>query len=126
MLFPWNRYPLPQMTQQKKHLKRKVRFFSRITLKCDGIEVLQRSILKFNFQKIMKLRASKEIKIINDIVHINNFRMNLIVQAIIKNWFLCGIVLFILLAWADPTVGMKGGPLHPEITIKYIGKYTFL
>merc|ERR1711990_472071 len=68
----------------------------------------------------MKLRASKEIKIINDIFHINNFRMNLIVQAIIKNWFLCGIVLFILLAWADPTVGMKGGPLHPEITIKHI------
>ena len=47
--------------------------------------------------------------------------MNSILQAAIKNWFLCGIVLFILLAWADPTVGMKGGPLHPEITIKYIG-----
>jgi len=125
MLFPWNRYPLPQMTQQKKHLKLKVRFFSRITIKCDGIEVLQRSILKFNFQKIMKLRASKEIKIINDLPYKNIFRMNLIVQAIIKNWFLCGIVLFILLAWADPTVGMKGGPLHPEITIKYIGKYYF-
>ena len=46
----------------------------------------------------------------------------MIVQAIIKNWFLCGIVLFILLAWADPTIGMKGGPLHPEITIKYFGK----
>ena len=75
----------------------------------------------------MKLRARKGIKIINKnkINHLfnsNNFRMNLIVQAIIKNWFLCGIVLFILLAWADPTVGMKGGPLHPEITIKYIGK----
>ena len=71
----------------------------------------------------MKLRASKEkIKIINYFFNLNNFRMNLIVQAIIKNWFLCGIVLFILLAWADPTVGMKGGPLHPEITIKYIGK----
>ena len=52
--------------------------------------------------------------------------MNSIVQAVIKNWFLCGIVLFILLAWADPTVGMKGGPLHPEITIKYIGSYLFL
>ena len=71
----------------------------------------------------MKLRASKEkIKIVNYFFNLNNFRMNLIVQAIIKNWFLCGIVLFILLAWADPTVGMKGGPLHPEITIKYIGK----
>ena len=73
----------------------------------------------------MKLRASNEIKIINEFFNLAFFRMNLIVQAIIKNWFLCGIVLFILLAWADPTVGMKGGPLHPEITIKYIGKYYF-
>lgn len=70
----------------------------------------------------MKLRASNEIKIINEFFNLAFFRMNLIVQAIIKNWFLCGIVLFILLAWADPTVGMKGGPLHPEITIKYVGK----
>jgi len=46
--------------------------------------------------------------------------MNSIIQAAVKNWFLCGIVLFILLAWADPTIGMKGGLLHPEITIKYI------
>lgn len=45
--------------------------------------------------------------------------MNWIAQTLIKNWFLCGIVLVILLAWADPEIGIKGGPLHPEITIKY-------
>lgn len=28
-------------------------------------------------------------------------------------------MLVILLAWADPEIGMKGGPLHPEFTIKY-------
>ena len=49
--------------------------------------------------------------------------MNWIVHSLIKNWFLCGIVLGILLAWADPEIGMKGGPLHPEITIKYFGLF---
>ena len=83
--------------------------------------------------------------------------MNPLVAVLLKNWFLCGIVLFILLAWADPEIGKKecskltnycniylsffgdiritnklviftntlnselskGGPLHPEITVKY-------
>ena len=49
--------------------------------------------------------------------------MNWIVHSLVKNWFLCGIVLGILLAWADPEIGMKGGPLHPEITIKYFGLF---
>ena len=37
-----------------------------------------------------------------------------------KNWFLIGIVLSIALARLDPSVGVKGGILKPEITIKYI------
>lgn len=45
--------------------------------------------------------------------------MNPLVAVLFKNWFLCGIVLFILLAWADPEIGKKGGPLHPEFTVKY-------
>ena len=50
--------------------------------------------------------------------------MNWIVHSLVKNWFLCGIVLGILLAWAVPEIGMKGGPLHPEITIKYFGEFS--
>lgn len=37
-----------------------------------------------------------------------------------KNWFMIGIVLFILFAKVAPWIGKKGGPLHPEFTIKYI------
>ena len=37
-----------------------------------------------------------------------------------KNWFMIGIVVFIFLAKIAPWIGMKGGPLHPEFTIKYI------
>jgi len=33
--------------------------------------------------------------------------MNPLVAVLFKNWFLCGIVLFILLAWADPEIGKK-------------------
>jgi len=33
--------------------------------------------------------------------------MNPLVAVLLKNWFLCGIVLFILLAWADPEIGKK-------------------
>ncbi|XP_057308743.1 sodium/bile acid cotransporter 7-like [Hydractinia symbiolongicarpus] len=37
-----------------------------------------------------------------------------------KNWFLYGIVLFIAFAKIAPWIGKKGGPLYPQITIKYI------
>nr|XP_039264669.1 sodium/bile acid cotransporter 7-like [Styela clava] len=37
-----------------------------------------------------------------------------------RNWFLIGIVVVISLAKAYPKLGVKGGPLHPEITVKYI------
>ncbi|XP_070553235.1 sodium/bile acid cotransporter 7-like [Ptychodera flava] len=37
-----------------------------------------------------------------------------------KNWFLMGIVGVIVFARLDPDIGMKGGPLKPEITVKYL------
>uniref|UniRef100_A0A3Q3FYZ0 Sodium/bile acid cotransporter n=1 Tax=Labrus bergylta TaxID=56723 RepID=A0A3Q3FYZ0_9LABR len=37
-----------------------------------------------------------------------------------KEWFIIGIVLVILSAKVHPSVGVKGGPLKPEITVAYI------
>ncbi|XP_054248300.1 sodium/bile acid cotransporter 7 isoform X2 [Indicator indicator] len=37
-----------------------------------------------------------------------------------KEWFILGIVMVIAVARLEPTVGVKGGPLKPEITITYI------
>ncbi|KAK6494130.1 sodium/bile acid cotransporter 7-A isoform X1 [Huso huso] len=37
-----------------------------------------------------------------------------------KEWFIIGIVLVITLARLEPSVGVKGGPLKPEISITYI------
>ncbi|KAM9662093.1 sodium/bile acid cotransporter 7 isoform 2-T2 [Morphnus guianensis] len=37
-----------------------------------------------------------------------------------KEWFILGIVLVIAAARLEPAVGVKGGPLKPEITITYI------
>ena len=37
-----------------------------------------------------------------------------------KNWFLLGIVLAITLAKLHPPLGVKGGILKPEITVKYL------
>ncbi|XP_038033968.1 sodium/bile acid cotransporter 7 isoform X4 [Anas acuta] len=37
-----------------------------------------------------------------------------------KDWFIAGIVLVIAAARLEPAVGVKGGPLKPEITITYI------
>eukprot|EP00051_Salpingoeca_urceolata_P029988 m.491655 g.491655 ORF g.491655 m.491655 type:complete len:344 (+) comp30457_c0_seq1:45-1076(+) len=42
-----------------------------------------------------------------------------IAAALRKHWFLVGIVLSISLARLYPALGIKGGPLVPEITIKY-------
>eukprot|EP00111_Clytia_hemisphaerica_P009372 TCONS_00027503-protein len=46
--------------------------------------------------------------------------MATLVEKLRKNWFMVGIVVFILLAKMAPWIGMKGGPLHPEFTIKYM------
>ncbi|XP_078100348.1 sodium/bile acid cotransporter 7 isoform X3 [Sander vitreus] len=37
-----------------------------------------------------------------------------------KEWFIVGIVLVILSAKLQPSVGVRGGPLKPEITIAYV------
>ncbi|KAM6301474.1 sodium/bile acid cotransporter 7 isoform 2-T2 [Aegotheles albertisi] len=37
-----------------------------------------------------------------------------------KEWFILGIALVIAVARLEPAVGVKGGPLKPEITITYI------
>ncbi|XP_023589345.1 sodium/bile acid cotransporter 7 isoform X5 [Trichechus manatus latirostris] len=37
-----------------------------------------------------------------------------------KEWFMFGIVLAIAGAKLEPSVGMNGGPLKPEITVTYI------
>ncbi|XP_059820990.1 sodium/bile acid cotransporter 7 isoform X4 [Hypanus sabinus] len=41
-----------------------------------------------------------------------------------RQWFLLGIVLVITFAKLQPSVGMHGGPLKPEITITYIAVST--
>ncbi|XP_071489642.1 sodium/bile acid cotransporter 7-B-like [Diadema antillarum] len=41
-------------------------------------------------------------------------------ERIKENWFLIGIIVVILAARAEPSIGAKGGPLTPEITIKYL------
>lgn len=40
------------------------------------------------------------------------------------NWFLYGICFVIFMAKMYPQIGMKGGPLKPEITVKYIAVST--
>ncbi|XP_062349858.1 sodium/bile acid cotransporter 7 isoform X2 [Cinclus cinclus] len=43
-----------------------------------------------------------------------------LVERLRKEWFILGIVLVIAVARLEPGVGVKGGPLKPEITITYI------
>ena len=43
-----------------------------------------------------------------------------VAESLRKNWFLFGIVIAILSAKTAPWIGKKGGPLYPEITVKYI------
>ncbi|XP_064404202.1 sodium/bile acid cotransporter 7-B-like isoform X3 [Halichondria panicea] len=38
---------------------------------------------------------------------------------VLKRWFILGIVTAIVLAKLHPLIGVKGGPLHPEYTVKY-------
>ncbi|TMS02223.1 Sodium/bile acid cotransporter 7 [Larimichthys crocea] len=37
-----------------------------------------------------------------------------------KEWFIIGIVVVILSAKLQPSVGVKGGPLKPEVTVAYV------
>ncbi|XP_071442057.1 sodium/bile acid cotransporter 7-like [Hetaerina americana] len=43
-----------------------------------------------------------------------------LVELIRKNWFLGGVLCCIFLAEINPELGARGGPLKPEITIKYL------
>ncbi|XP_786622.3 sodium/bile acid cotransporter 7-B isoform X2 [Strongylocentrotus purpuratus] len=43
-----------------------------------------------------------------------------LLEKIKENWFLMGIIVVILAARAEPSIGQKGGPLIPEITVKYL------
>ncbi len=36
------------------------------------------------------------------------------------NWFLLGILASIALAWARPHLGVHGGPIRPEFTVKIV------
>ncbi|XP_023385999.1 sodium/bile acid cotransporter 7 isoform X7 [Pteropus alecto] len=41
-----------------------------------------------------------------------------------KEWFMIGIVLAIAGAKLEPSIGVNGGPLKPEITVSYIAVAT--
>ncbi|XP_053316741.1 sodium/bile acid cotransporter 7 isoform X2 [Spea bombifrons] len=41
-----------------------------------------------------------------------------------KEWFIIGIILVITAAKLQPSIGEKGGPLKPEVTITYIAVST--
>ncbi|XP_045432245.1 sodium/bile acid cotransporter 7 isoform X8 [Pipistrellus kuhlii] len=41
-----------------------------------------------------------------------------------KEWFMVGIVLAIAGAKLEPSIGVDGGPLKPEITVSYIAVAT--
>ncbi|XP_029388494.1 sodium/bile acid cotransporter 7 isoform X3 [Mus pahari] len=41
-----------------------------------------------------------------------------------KEWFMVGIVVAIGAAKLEPSVGVNGGPLKPEITVSYIAVAT--
>lgn len=44
----------------------------------------------------------------------------MVARSLKANWFLYGIIFVIIMAKFQPEIGMKGGPMKPEITIKYI------
>nr|XP_015200193.1 PREDICTED: sodium/bile acid cotransporter 7 isoform X2 [Lepisosteus oculatus] len=48
-----------------------------------------------------------------------NVKMGLF-ERVRKEWFIIGIVLVITFAKLEPSIGVKGGPLKPEITITYV------
>ena len=40
-----------------------------------------------------------------------------------RHWFFLGVVLVILSAYLHPSLGIKGGPLRPEISVKLVGVF---
>ncbi|XP_060034967.1 sodium/bile acid cotransporter 7 isoform X9 [Erinaceus europaeus] len=47
-----------------------------------------------------------------------------LLERVRKEWFMVGIVLVIAGAKLEPSVGVNGGPLMPEITVSYIAVAT--
>ena len=43
-----------------------------------------------------------------------------LLERLLKNWFLIGIVVFIFVAYQMPWIGVNNGPLYPQFTIKYL------
>jgi len=40
---------------------------------------------------------------------------------VLSQWLILGLGVFILLAWAFPSVGKNGGAIRAEITVKWVG-----
>lgn len=40
---------------------------------------------------------------------------------VFSQWLILGLGVFILLAWAFPSVGKNGGAIRAEITVKWVG-----
>ena len=40
---------------------------------------------------------------------------------VLAQWLILGLGVFILLAWAFPSVGKNGGAIRAEITVKWVG-----
>ncbi|XP_028609243.1 sodium/bile acid cotransporter 7 isoform X4 [Grammomys surdaster] len=47
-----------------------------------------------------------------------------LLERVRKEWFMVGIVVAIGAAKLEPSVGVNGGPLKPEITVSYIAVAT--
>ena len=47
--------------------------------------------------------------------------MMIVLQFLSKHWFFIGVISVILLAYVYPSLGVKGGPLRPEISVKIVG-----
>lgn len=44
-----------------------------------------------------------------------------ILDYVLSQWLILGLGVFILLAWAFPSVGKNGGAIRAEITVKWVG-----
>jgi hypothetical protein len=44
-----------------------------------------------------------------------------ILDYVLAQWLILGLGVFILLAWAFPSVGKNGGAIRAEITVKWVG-----
>lgn len=47
--------------------------------------------------------------------------IKIVTQFLSKHWFFIGVISVILLAYIYPSLGVKGGPLRPEISVRIVG-----